>query len=429
MKLGLKNIGKIESAEIELNGITVLAGENNTGKSTVGKILFCIFNSFYQIEKQVKQERQHTIFRVLLNYSLENFNRKFKFRSETSDIAKHIANEREMFLADRDLIIEELKAFYLSAFQEKAADLDEDFFERVSRKVYDLLSITDEEIQVAILRKRLEAEFGMKVGHINSPDQETGVCLNIKNNKIQFSIKGNEYVSITNRMNLVKEVIYIDDPFVLDDLNNGYQFISDEFEHRGQLLKMLSNRKSSKEFGTLDELIVNKKLNRILELMSDVCDGELINSNHGQSFVYKTDRFNDVLEISNISTGMKNFIILKTLLQNGNIDENGVIILDEPEIHLHPEWQLKFAELIVLIQKEFDMNILLNTHSPYFLNAIQVYSDKYKISDQCRYYLTVEHNKKVQIEDVTNFIERIYEKLARPLQELENQEYRNGYSN
>lgn len=39
MKLELKNICKIKNAEVELNGITVIAGENNTGKSTVGKAL------------------------------------------------------------------------------------------------------------------------------------------------------------------------------------------------------------------------------------------------------------------------------------------------------------------------------------------------------------------------------------------------------
>ena len=49
--------------------------------------------------------------------------------------------------------------------------------------------------------------------------------------------------------------------------------------------------------------------------------------------------------------------------------------LDEPEIHLHPAWQVIFAELIVLIQKEFNMHILLNTHSPYFLNAIEIYAE------------------------------------------------------
>ncbi len=44
MRLTIKNIGKIDEADIELNGITVIAGENNTGKSTVGKTLFCVLN-------------------------------------------------------------------------------------------------------------------------------------------------------------------------------------------------------------------------------------------------------------------------------------------------------------------------------------------------------------------------------------------------
>lgn len=39
MKLTLKNIGKIGTASVEINGITVIAGENNTGKSTVGRAL------------------------------------------------------------------------------------------------------------------------------------------------------------------------------------------------------------------------------------------------------------------------------------------------------------------------------------------------------------------------------------------------------
>ena len=54
MRLTLKNIGKIKEAEVELNGITVIAGENNTGKSTVGKVLYSVFNSFYKLEEQIK---------------------------------------------------------------------------------------------------------------------------------------------------------------------------------------------------------------------------------------------------------------------------------------------------------------------------------------------------------------------------------------
>ena len=36
MKLLLKNIGKIGEASAEIHGITVIAGENNTGKVRLG---------------------------------------------------------------------------------------------------------------------------------------------------------------------------------------------------------------------------------------------------------------------------------------------------------------------------------------------------------------------------------------------------------
>ena len=65
MKLFLKNIGKIGTATIDLNGITVIAGENNTGKSTIGKALFAVFNGFYNIETKIKMERDRYIERLI----------------------------------------------------------------------------------------------------------------------------------------------------------------------------------------------------------------------------------------------------------------------------------------------------------------------------------------------------------------------------
>lgn len=53
MKITLNNVAKIKHAEVEIKGITVIAGENNTGKSTVGKALYAIFNSFYNVKDQI----------------------------------------------------------------------------------------------------------------------------------------------------------------------------------------------------------------------------------------------------------------------------------------------------------------------------------------------------------------------------------------
>ena len=39
MDIELKNIALIEEGNLELKGITLIADENNSGKSTIGKVL------------------------------------------------------------------------------------------------------------------------------------------------------------------------------------------------------------------------------------------------------------------------------------------------------------------------------------------------------------------------------------------------------
>lgn len=59
VKIRLQNIGKFTEAEIELKGITVVTGANNTGKSTMGKALYCIFHSLYNLQRQIDQARRN----------------------------------------------------------------------------------------------------------------------------------------------------------------------------------------------------------------------------------------------------------------------------------------------------------------------------------------------------------------------------------
>jgi hypothetical protein len=53
------------------------------------------------------------------------------------------------------------------------------------------------------------------------------------------------------------------------------------------------------------------------------------------------------------------------------------------------------------------------------LNAIEVYFEKYEIDNCCKYYMTNENNGITSVIDVTNETEKIYERLAKPLQDLE----------
>ena len=65
MQLKISNVGKIENATIDVNGITVIAGENNAGKSTIGKTMFAIFNSMNNMDEKIAQERKNRIRNII----------------------------------------------------------------------------------------------------------------------------------------------------------------------------------------------------------------------------------------------------------------------------------------------------------------------------------------------------------------------------
>lgn len=57
MELKIRNFAKILEADIEIDGITIIAGNNNLGKSTIGKILDAVFNATYDIDEKMKNAR------------------------------------------------------------------------------------------------------------------------------------------------------------------------------------------------------------------------------------------------------------------------------------------------------------------------------------------------------------------------------------
>lgn len=426
MILTLKNIGKIAEAIVELNGITVIAGENNTGKSTVGKVLFCIFNSFYKIKEKIDEERQDTIEEILAVLDRRLINTSVS-RADIGDFSQALLDNREQYIENSDLLQEYIEEWFLKKDETSQLDLKAESLGEFIEPITSILSVSDEEILKTVLQKKLSAEFNSQINNLYS-EEEGKIDLKIKETEVGMIIRNNELASIKNNFDLHTEVIYIDDPFVLDNLRSerSQLFLNRNYanhqEHLKQKLRKIDNRSEIKV--ALNEIITTKKIDVILQKLDLICSGEMVRNR--MSFVYQKKNSNVVFNMKNISTGLKTFVILKTLLLNNSLEENGTIVLDEPEIHLHPEWQLLFAELIVLLQKEFNMHILLNTHSPYFLRAIQVYSAKYEIADRCKYYLSENVDERAILKDVTTSIDEIYVKLAKPLESLENGRYCNA---
>jgi predicted ATP-dependent endonuclease of OLD family len=173
----------------------------------------------------------------------------------------------------------------------------------------------------------------------------------------------------------------------------------------------------------LEEIIIKQKINNLLHKINSVVNGNFKEVDN--NLMYAEQGLNKPIPLENVSAGIKMFLIIKRLLELDEINERDILIFDEPEIHLHPDWQIKFAEILILLQKEFNLTILLATHSPYFLHAIEIYCEKHGISDKLKCYLTESKDDISGIHDVTENIDTIYKQLARPFQKLEDTRYGN----
>jgi putative ABC transporter, ATP-binding protein len=418
MEIFIKNIGKVKEANIKIAGITVIAGENDTGKSTISKSLFTVFNSFYNIDKKISEQQKDFIkFTIAKNfaYDLELVKNivlgdTFNFNQLVNEIIKNSEIYKYDDIDLKNKIVEHFKKYNLNLIEDNG-------IHEIIEKIKEILNIPNAEAEKSILNENLNNEFNKQINNIFS-GEEGIIEIKIKDKRIKLKVFENKIENIENtpRINISTEALYLDDPFIIDS-----NFYNNPSNHKEFLRYKLFSKVDDKT-NNLEKIIITKKFENIYKKLNNICSGNIIESNKSNdNFSYRFN--NKELDIKNLSAGLKTFVILKTLLEKGILEENGVVILDEPEIHLHPAWQVIFAELIVLIQKEFNMHILLNTHSPYFLNAIEIYAEKHNIKERCNFYSAYLSGQFSEFKDVTDNIEEIYYKLARPFQDLENKRY------
>ncbi len=88
-----------------------------------------------------------------------------------------------------------------------------------------------------------------------------------------------------------------------------------------------------------------------------------------------------------LSSGEKEFLNLISLLFVRQI-KNGIVFIDEPELHLHPRWQKKLASVFDEISLGAQLQLVTATHSPSLItlksltNLLRVYKNKDTESSQ-----------------------------------------------
>ena len=268
-----------------------------------------------------------------------------------------------------------------------------------------------------------DAEFNGQVYPVNLKSKEKKSYISIsKNGEIGSSITLIEKKEITAVLSgsklFLNNVIYIEDPYALDKLSSDDEFSimyrihnKLDYSHTSKLNQLLLKRNTK---SLIEKSINEERYNNIITKINKVIPGILTMRDSG---LYYEETNKEPLRVQNLATGSKMFSIIKNLLGKGEINFDTMLILDEPESHLHPEWQNIFAEIIILLVKELDVKILLTTHSPNFLMALEAYSKKYKLDENSNYYMAknIENGYLVDYHCVNRQLSDIYSTFALPL--------------
>ena len=394
----IKNFGKIAEANIKLDGITVICGNNNTGKSTVGKALFSFFNALTDYKNKIDAQKNSKLRAAIRNYAADPMDLPVKvlYPENSMDfISEH----------DNHFSLDEVKDFLELSYGVKLPkDRLVSLLEYLNTPEIDILNEYVYRYITNVMNGQVKNAYSSSSSH----------CL----------ISG-EFKDFTNTINIRKQycicelnepiehsAYYINTPFSLDSLNEHRMAIfgSNPMSRNivDAILQAQAEINEDSMTNILDTVLNKKELDDVRSIIKKAYSGDTI-IDHGRYFYIE----NGIpFDFRNISAGLKSFAIIERLLETGVLKKKDVLILDEPEIHLHSEWQIIYAELIVILQKTFDLTILLVTYSFQFLESLNFFMKKYGIWDKGNYYMPESNEKGIIMKSFDNNSDELKRNLS-----------------
>ena len=292
MKLRIENFAKIKNAEIIIDGITVIAGKNNTGKSTVGKVLYAVFNSLYDLDHKIEKRRESEIYNICFKYirNMAMHNNK----QETESWSVKYSNLRRLHeLLAKDFVKELLESdiqsldtkYYINLLEGVLEKRDlsfsksdvEEFVYSTYDKVAMRIKNDNKKIAEELIGRYFVQIFGTQIQCLKNPEATAKIQLTLNEKDGYISFDNNICTNWGAEYNVLHEAFLIDNPFVLDEVTDFAYLVSRGV--RGALAERLRERlrESEKDImeGLFDAVSAKENLKEIYEKINEVASGDI----------------------------------------------------------------------------------------------------------------------------------------------------------
>ena len=414
-KLKIDNFGPINKADLAISKINIIAGKNASGKTTISKLLYCIITAFSTDGEYLTYESMKDELELLIN-NLQIPQSEPKTITNLEEILIKINLNKNNDLKIIDKGYSDLESLVNSLdFNDK-----EFFLNSIERNRTRIRSSEKIGFYWQLLVNLIRNEFSGDEQLLNNFNESEILFYNHDNeDPYGYIIRIGEGIGVLPETKSEKaittnrEAIYIETPYFLDYKIPFLQFerYGKKQHHQSLLYQKLIDQSAQNDILDPDK---NKEIIEFQNKINELINGKFNFNNNG---LLEFKQNNRTFELSNTSTGLKSLGIIQLLLENRKLKENSYLIMDEPEVHLHPEWQIKLAHILVLLVKDLNVELFINSHSPQFIEAMEVYSIKYGLRDETNFYLTKkdENSEKYNVEKIEyDNLYELYNNLGDP---------------
>lgn len=364
-RLFLTNVLKFNDKKNQFDerkyNLSLILGENGTRKTTVLQLIYDLFNN---------EKNKGTRFRTF-DYSISLLKDKEMYTVSSNDVKKHDTYCRYLTTSILNKVSNDIVS-------------NTDFVEYTSRKLVNLLlsddfltkalELIDYPVTQLFEKNKVFVELiGYKPLILDTLHKDTIVKIeSIDSKKIEDLIiktvqlndyLGRDYLSKeidnSDNFNVINNAIYIINRYI-----TVTSVKTNRYEYRKNYSAILFNG-----FAILDpilKLLDSFKINEIYKMSVRRRIGNLRYVRE----VWFSNEKSEFIPITQLSSGELSFLAHLLDLNECKEYNDGIILIDEPELHLHPKWIASYISLLDIFFKHNQSHIIVATHSPLLANKV-----------------------------------------------------------
>ena len=371
-KIIIKQFGAVKDAEIEINKVLVLIGEQASGKSTIAKLIYFFKSLRDELFDHIYQDNSKDHFDTLSDLILPIQEKFYDFFGSTYhlpyfEIIYYYSIENNMFLKLSLTENKKLHAifsdkFLSGAFKNKASDM-----KKLLQKTTQSDSIHE---QIAYEQNKYKniQKLSSFVNEAFCSFQTTSLFIIAgRNATVSYSELFGKYLFANiqskiedNKLQTFKKKEQTVDESLMLSFIERVSKIKNLFEKYGNFEGLI-------EF-YLNDTTEKERFKKIKDKIDDILKGKYSIDRWGEKIIID-EKTGQYVHLHNSSSGQQEVVrILQDLFLILIEKQKALRIIEEPEAHLFPIAQKSVIELLAFFINQ-DNEIIITTHSPYVLTV------------------------------------------------------------